>query len=55
MRYEPLIGMVSETNPRGQTTLYTYDEFGRLKETIEDENGIKKVLQKIEYKYANEK
>ena len=36
-------------------TRYTYDEFGRLDEIIENKNGTEYVLQKNEYKYANEK
>lgn len=54
-QYEPLIGAVSQTDPRGVVTRYTYDEFGRLKEAIENVNGTENVLQKIEYKYANDK
>ncbi|WP_291582228.1 RHS repeat domain-containing protein [Bacteroides sp.] len=52
-QYAPLIGIVSQTGPTGITTRYTYDEFGRLSETIE--TGEKEyVLQKNEYKYATE-
>lgn len=53
-RYEPLVGIVYRTDPRGVTTRYTYDEFSRLKEIIENENGKEHVLQRMEYKYANE-
>ncbi len=55
IQYEPLVGIVSETDPRGMVTRYTYDEFGRLDEIIENKNGTEYVLQKNEYKYANEK
>lgn len=55
IQYEPLVGVVSKTNPRGIVTRYTYDEFGRLDEIIENKNGTEYVLQKNEYKYANEK
>lgn len=54
-QYEPLVGVVSQTDPRGITTRYTYDEFGRLDEVIENDNGKEYVLRKNEYKYANEK
>lgn len=55
IQYEPLVGIVSETDPRGIVTRYTYDEFGRLSEIIENKNGTESILQKNEYKYANEK
>lgn len=51
--YEPLIGIVSQTDPSGATIRYTYDEFGRLSETIE--TGEKEnIILKYEYKYATE-
>ncbi len=49
--YDPLIGMTSITNPRGQTTYYHYDEFNRL-EYIMDTDG--KILNKNEYHYTNQ-
>jgi YD repeat-containing protein len=36
--YEPLVGMISRTDPRGAATSYTYDGFNRL-ENIKDHNG----------------
>ncbi|PTT00575.1 hypothetical protein DBR11_09610 [Pedobacter sp. HMWF019] len=36
--YQPLIGMTSQTDAKGQTTYYEYDSFQRLK-TIKDQNG----------------
>lgn len=53
-RYEPLIGIISQTGPTGVTVRYTYDEFGRLSETIET-GKRENVIQKNEYKYATEK
>ena len=38
----------------GVTVRYTYDEFGRLSETIET-GKRENVIQKNEYKYATEK
>lgn len=49
--YRPLVGMTSMTDPRGVTTHYDYDGFGRLKETYIFENGQKKVLQAYNYHY----
>ncbi|PTS96500.1 hypothetical protein DBR11_19085 [Pedobacter sp. HMWF019] len=36
--YEPLVGLVSQTDAKGQTTYYEYDEFQRLK-NVKDQNG----------------
>jgi YD repeat-containing protein len=53
--YFPLIGLQSKTDPRGVTTWYEYDDFNRLKQTYIIENGEKKILQKFDYHYANQK
>ena len=52
-RYEPLVGIVSQTDARGVTYRYTYDEFNRLCEVIET-GEQEHVLRKTEYKYATE-
>ena len=49
--YKPLVGMTSVTDPRGVTTYYEYDDFGRLKATYIMENGEKKILQVYDYHY----
>lgn len=50
--YKPLVGMTSMTDPRGVTTYYDYDDFGRLKETYRMENGVKKIVQVHDYHYS---
>lgn len=52
--YKPLVGVLTMTDPRGVTTYYNYDAFGRLKETYIIENGVKKVIQVNEYHYQNQ-
>ena len=48
--YDPLIGVTSITDPRGETIYYHYDDFNRL-EYVLDQDG--KVLSKNEYNYQN--
>lgn len=48
--YDPLIGVTSITDPRGQTMYYAYDSFNRL-EFIKDKDG--KILKEHKYKYKN--
>ncbi len=49
--YEPLVGVTSITDPRGQTTTYEYDGFGRL-EAVRDAEG--KLLSENKYHYAGQ-
>jgi hypothetical protein len=48
--YEPLVGMTSQTDPRGYTLIYFYDPANRL-QTIKDEDG--NIVEHYEYNYAN--
>lgn len=48
--YDPLYGIRSMTDPRGQTAYYYYDDFGRLSYT-RDNDG--KIMSYTEYHYKN--
>ncbi|RSC92065.1 RHS repeat domain-containing protein [Tenacibaculum singaporense] len=48
--YDPLIGVTSITDPRGQTIYYQYDDFNRL-EFIKDADG--NLLKEHKYHYKN--
>jgi len=48
--YDPLIGVTSITDPRGETTYYEYDDFNRLK-AVKDAEG--NLLEETEYNYSN--
>jgi YD repeat-containing protein len=48
--YKPLVGLLTETDPRGVTVTYIYDAFNRL-EYVKDENG--KPLENYQYHYQN--
>lgn len=49
--YKPLTGMTSATDPSGRTTYYSYDGFGRLRET---KNTQSKTTDTYEYHYRNQ-
>lgn len=44
-------GLHTKTDPRGVTTYYDYDGFGRLKRTYIIENGAKKTIETYDYHY----
>lgn len=48
--FNPLVGMTSMTDPKGMTTTYEYDGFGRLK-WVKDQNG--NILKENTYHYKN--
>ena len=48
--YDPLIGVTSITDPRGQINYYIYDDFNRL-ERIENNEG--NIIEEYEYNYKN--
>lgn len=47
--YDPLVGMTSQTDSRGQTTYYEYDGFQRLREIKDDQ---RKTIKKYAYNYS---
>ncbi|GAB3910040.1 RHS repeat domain-containing protein [Mucilaginibacter boryungensis] len=49
--YEPLVGMTSMTDTKGQTTYYEYDSFQRLI-NIRDQQG--NIVKHTDYHYANQ-
>lgn len=52
--YIPTIGMKKSIDPRGITTYYDYDVFGRLIRTYIIENGTEKTIQSYDYHYRNQ-
>ena len=48
--YKPLVGITSQTNPRGIKTSYDYDAFGQLL-YIKDENN--NIIESYDYRYRN--
>ena len=53
-KYEPLVGMISQTDARGIETRYTYDSFNRLHQVIEVRDNEEYILKQYEYTYATE-
>ena len=54
--YKPLVGMTTETDPRGVVTYYDYDDFGRLKKTYFYDNNDpnkKRIVKYYDYHYKN--
>jgi YD repeat-containing protein len=51
LTYKPLVGVTSVTDPKGQTTTYEYDSFGRL-ERVKDHQG--NILSENEYHYRTQ-
>ncbi|MDN5205238.1 RHS repeat protein [Fulvivirgaceae bacterium BMA10] len=49
--YDPIVGMISSTDPNGITTTYEYDELNRLR-IIKDHEG--NIVQHYDYHYYNE-
>ncbi|AXG67850.1 hypothetical protein KORDIASMS9_01799 [Kordia sp. SMS9] len=39
-RYQPLVGVVQTTDPRGRNTYYTYDTMGRLKHVLDHDQHV---------------
>lgn len=53
-KYKPLTGVTEITDSKGISTYYTYDSHGRLSEIYTLENGEKRLIQDMEYKFYNE-
>lgn len=49
--YDPALGLTSMTDPRGYTTYYRYDDYGRLYE-VKDADG--NILSQNQYNYAGQ-
>ena len=53
MTYEPLIGMLSHTDPKGYTQYYEYDDFKRVKTIYEIVGDTIHILKHFEYQVTN--
>lgn len=49
--WNPYVGIKSQTDPRGNTVYYRYNQFGQVVETYRIRNGKKEVLNICEYNY----
>jgi YD repeat-containing protein len=49
--YEPLIGMTSSTDAKGETTTYEYDNFQRLM-NLKDKDG--NIVKHMDYHYQGQ-
>lgn len=49
--YDPMVGLLTQTDPSGYTTNYVYDEFNRLKEVRDLEN---KLVEDYEYHFKGQ-
>ncbi|MBB2145783.1 hypothetical protein GM921_09815 [Pedobacter sp. LMG 31464] len=54
MSYEPLVGMSSQTDPKGLTSFYEYDDQQRLLNIKNKDGNILKNYRYAYFKYANE-
>ena len=52
-KYIPEVGVSEVIQPNGFTTYYTYDTYGRLKESYFMEGSVKKMVQNYNYNYRN--
>jgi YD repeat-containing protein len=51
---DPLIGILTKTDPKGFALQYNYDDFGRLKEVYYREGSEKKIIESYDYHYKNQ-
>ncbi len=49
--YDPLVGILTITDPRGLTTTYEYDNFNRLEWILDHQDNI---VKKFEYEFEND-
>ena len=54
MEYKPFVGIIRQTDERGFSTYFTYDNSGRLIEEYFYENDKKMILKKYSYHYQTE-